>query len=139
MKLDAPRADEFNFIFDSWARSFQKSKWAGCIPNNMYDSVSRAASSEIIDRGARVTVAVEEMDDGTRNIVGYSVSEPAKKVVHYIYVKRQLRGFGIGRRLMLDVVGDGALEKWKYTYKTGASDRFLRGMQWDPTLARVKG
>ncbi len=125
-----------NFIFDSWARSFQKSKWAGCIPNNLYDSVSRQAAAEIIDRGARVTVAVEEMADGTRNIIGYSVSEPKKRVLHYLYVKRALRGLGIGHTLLDDVGCDDA---WVYTYKTGASDRFLRGLRWDPTLARVKG
>ncbi len=137
MILTNPEANEYNFIFDSWARSFQKSKWAGCIRNCDYDTVSRAAMAEIIDRGARVSVAVEEMADGTRNIVGYSVSEPKKKVLHYLYVKRALRQLGVGRRLLHDIPGVGP--GWVYTYKTGASDRFLRGWQWDPTPARVKG
>ncbi len=136
MQLDSPRADELNFVFDSWARSFQKSKWAGNIPNNLYDSVSRACSAEIIDRGARVVVAVEEMADGTRNIVGYSVSEPKKKVLHYLYVKQALRGLGIGARLLADAVKGET--NWRYTHKTAACDGFLRGMQWDPTTSRVK-
>lgn len=135
MKLVSPVAEEFNFIFDSWARSFQKSKWAGNVRNCDYAATSRGTAGDIIDRGARVVVAVEDMADGTRNIVGYSVSEPAKKVLHYLYVKRALRGLGIGKKLLVDL-GDTA--NWRYTHKTSACDRFLRGMQWDPTTSRVK-
>ncbi len=136
MKLDSPTASELSFVFDSWARSFKKSKWAGCVRNCDYDATSRGTIGEIIDRGARVTVAVEEMADGTRNIVGYSVSEPAQKVLHYLYVKRALRGLGIGKRLLNDVTASPV--NWRYTHKTYACDRFLRRMQWDPTPARVK-
>ncbi len=137
MKLDIPTADELNFVFDSWARSFQKSKWAGCIPNNLYDSVSRTASAEIIDRGARVTVAVEEQTDGTRNICGYVVWEPKHRAVHFVYVKRALRGFGIGKRL-LNFATAGAREGWCYTHKTNAADKFARGMVHEPCFARAK-
>ncbi len=135
MRLCSPEADEFNFVFDSYARSFKKSKWAGCVPNHLYDSVSRACMSEIIDRGARVVVAVEG-EDGARRIVGYSITEPVKKTVHYIYVKRDLRGLGIGHRL-LDEATDGDLAGWVYTHKTGACDRFFRGMLWEPQGARA--
>lgn len=142
MILTTPEADELNFVFDSWAKAFRASKWAGCIPNNLYDQVSRACASEIIDRGARVTVAVEVNEAGERRICGYSVAEPKRRVLHWLYVKRDLRGLGIGKRLLSEVLslpsadptnGDG----WTYSHKTNASDKFLRGMRWDPTSARV--
>ncbi len=138
MKLTSPDASEFNLIFDSWARSFMKSPWAGCIRNCDYDQVSRAAMAELVDRPARVTVAVEDLEDGTRRVLGYSVSEPDRKVIHYVYVKRDARGLGIGRTLRRDVVADADREGWSYTYKTNASDRFLRGLKHQPALARVK-
>ncbi len=138
MQLVSPEPDEFSFIFDSWAKAFRASKWAGCIPNNLYDQVSRACASEIIDRGARVTVAVEVGEDGKRRIVGYSVSEPRRRILHWLYVKRDLRGLGVGKRLLNEVLGTGTADGWTYSHKTNASDRFLRGMCWDPTSARVK-
>ncbi len=138
MKLTSPTAEEFSFLFDSWARSFMKSPWAGCIRNCDYDQVSRAAMAEIIDRPARVTVAVEDLEDGTRRVLGYSVSEPDRKIIHYCYVKRDARGLGIGRTLRRDVVADADRGEWTYTYRTTAADRFLRGMKHAPASARVK-
>ena len=41
--FDSPLADEWPLVFDTWARSFKKSPWAGCVPNHKYDDVSRAA------------------------------------------------------------------------------------------------
>lgn len=141
MKFDTPNADEFPFIFDSWARSFRDSPYAGCIRNCDYDHVSRAGMAEIIDR-AVVTVAVQDTPDGQRRIAGYAVYEPDRKVLHYIYVKRDFRGMGVGRSLRRLVCQDVDLKSWRYTYRTNASERFLRvkgaGMKWDTVPARVK-
>jgi len=141
MTFDSPNADEFPLIFDSWARSFEKSPYAGCIRNCDYDQVSRAGMTEIVDR-ARVVVAVQLTPNGQRRVMGYSVSEPDRKVLHYIYVKRDFRGMGVGRSLRRDVCPDADLKSWRYTYRTNASERFLRvggnAMRWDTVPARVK-
>jgi GNAT superfamily N-acetyltransferase len=137
VRYDAPTADELPFIYDSWANSFRKSKWAGCVLNRDWEATSRATIGEILDR-ARVIVAVVDLEDGTRRVVGYSVSEPARSCLHWLYVKRDFRGFGYGRQL-LDHTLDGATGPWVYTHRTNASTRFLgHGFTWDPVIARVK-
>lgn len=141
MDLDSPTAEEFAFIFDSWASSFKKSPYAGCITNDMYPEVSRRTMQDIVDRGARLRVAYAQPDDGDRRVMGYSVSEPGKRILHYLYVKRDFRGMGIGTGLLNDVLtatesGDLA---WTYTHRTKASPGFLGKLfQWNPVSARVK-
>lgn len=137
MLFDAPNGDEFALIWDSWMRSFKKSQWAGCVPNHLYESVQRAAITEIVDRGARVRVAALELPDGTRRVLGYSVSEPDKRVLHWIFVKAPYRGVGVGRRLLEEACPEG---DWKYTFRTRASARFLGPrFEYDPVPARVRG
>lgn len=143
MDLDTPRADEFKIVFDAWANSFRKSPWAGCVPNNLWDQVSRAVATDILDRGARVVVAVtpiagrEDEYPAVRRVMGYSVSEPDKRVLHWIFVKKDYRGTGVGRTLLHDAAPDG---EWTYTFRTRASTKFLgERFRWDPVAARVKG
>lgn len=136
LEFDAPTAEEFPLVFDAWAESFRKSPWAGCIPNRLYDEVARTAIAELIDRGARVRVAVIPLPDGGRRVLGYSVTEPGHRVLHWLYVKQPYRGVGVGRRILEECCPDG---KWAYTYRTKASQKFL-GPRFahEPAQARVK-
>lgn len=151
MILDQPRAaeypgdprDEYKFIYDSWANSFRKSPWAGCVPNHLYDQVSREAARSILDRGAVVLVAVtpiagqEEQFPEVRRVMGYSVSEPDRNVLHWLYVKDDFRGMGVGRELLEKTCRID--EDWTYTFRTRASSKFLGPrFRWDPVRARVK-
>ncbi len=136
--FDTPAADEWPLVFDSWARSFQKSPWAGCVPNHKWDEVSRAGISEILARrGARVTVCYVELEPGVRRVMGYAVAEPDRRILHWLFVKRDYRKKGIGGALL-----ERATHGWGggyYTYRTKASEGFLRGaLSWDPVSARVK-
>lgn len=141
MQFDSPRADELVLIFDSWARSFRKSPWAGCIPNHLYDQVSRACITELLTRGAKVIVAVAELEDGGRRVMGYSVSEPEDGVLHYLYVKHDYRlpGSPVETALLAETTRAFAPDKpRRYTHKTVALSRLLRGWEHDPVPARVK-
>lgn len=144
MTIDDPQPDEFKIIYDAWANSFRKSPWAGCVPNNLWESVSRSMMTDIVDRGARVRVAVtpiagrEEEFPGVRRVMGYSVSEPVAHVLHWLYVKDDFRKMGIGRALKADAAPGN--DSWTYTCRTRASGRFLgERFRWDPVRARVKG
>lgn len=138
MKLAPIAADELPLVFDSWAKSYRKSPWAGTVPNHLWDTVSRACSSEILERGARVTAAVVDLPDGTRRVMGYSVSEPGRSVLHWLFVKRDYRGQGVGRALLTAAI-TGMAGQLYYSHRTKASSKFLGpGWTWDPTSARVK-
>lgn len=140
MKFDAPRADELPLVYDAWATSFRKSPFAGCVLNRDWDAVSRATIGELVDR-SKVIVCVQELDEdpnGARRVIGYSVSEPRRACLHWLYVKRDYRALGYGRRLLAHTVG-GASDGWVYTHRTHASSKFLGpGFKWDPVHARVK-
>lgn len=137
MKFDNATPDELPLVFDSWARSFQKSPWAGCIPNHLYPQVSREASAEIIDRGARVLVGYVDLPNGGRRVLGYSVSEPHRRVLHWLFVKKDYRGLGYGRQILAATCDGG---DWTYTYRTRASTKFLgQRFEHKPEHARVKG
>lgn len=143
LKFALAEPEEYPLIFDAWARSFQKSPFAGCIPNHLYAQVSRQASAEIIDRGATVLVAYVELPTG-RRVVGYSVSEPERNCLHWLFVKHDYRGLGIGRALLDKTTHDftDGPAPWTFTYRTKASVPFLkdrpRPWRWEPKLARVK-
>jgi hypothetical protein len=154
MTFDTPTADEFKFVKDSWANSFRKSPWAGCIPNHLYDQVSREAIRSILDRGALVLVAVtpiagqEEQFPEARRVMGYSVSEPRHNILHWLYVKagpdgNGYRGMGVGRSILeKTMMLFDEQSPNTYTFRTRASERFLSGsgrrFQWNPVPARLK-
>lgn len=140
MRFDVPTADELPLVFDSWARSFRKSPYAGCIPNHLYDSVSRACIGEILDRGARVIVAAVDLEGGGRRVAGYSVSEPSISVLHYLYVKADYRLGGHVERELRDhtLAAFDPEATPRYTHRTPALERLLRGWVHDPVPARVK-
>lgn len=137
MQFDVPTAEEMPLVFDSWARSFRKSPWAGCVPNHLWDQVSRAAAAGIVDRGALITVAVTPIEGAEgRRVMGYAVSEPDRRVLHWLFVKKDYRGVGVGGSILKHVAGDGF---WTYTHKTRASQKFLGPrFAWDPVPARTK-
>jgi ribosomal protein S18 acetylase RimI-like enzyme len=141
--IDYPDADEFKFILDSWSNSFRKSPYAGCVPNNLWPSVSRSTITQLIARpSTEVKCALSPTSEGERGrVMGYFVAEPG--VLHWLYVKKDFRRLGIGTKLLAE-----ATKNWRgchqtsprYTHKTGSSQRFLPpGWKWDVIPARVKG
>jgi GNAT superfamily N-acetyltransferase len=139
VRFDAPTADELPLVYDAWASSYRKSPFAGCVRNCDWDAVSRGTIGEILDRPARVIVGVLDLPDGTRRVAAYSVSEPAFGCLHWLYVKRNFRGQGLGRQLLAHTTSDWAAARRVYTHRTNASQRFLGPTwKWDDSLARVK-
>ncbi len=146
MVIDTPTADELKLVYDAWGNSFRKSPWAGCVPNHLYDSVSRETARSIIDRGALVLVAVtpiagaEDEFPAVRRVMGFAVAEPHRNVLHFLYVKNNYRGTGRGSALLDEVTKDFDPElDYVYTHRTRASSRFLGDKwRWDPVPARIK-
>ena len=140
MNLDTPNEAEWSLIFDSWARSWMKSPWSGTFRNCDYPAMSRASMSEIVDRPTTVVTVMWLTDeDGDRRVMGYSVSEPSRKLMHWVSVKRNHRGQGIAKLLTDHAVGGKDRSGWVYTHKTRACDRLFRGMRHDKASACMKG
>jgi GNAT superfamily N-acetyltransferase len=142
MEFSSPTADEYDFLYDSWILSFKKSPFAGCVPNSLWFDTQRATIREVLDRGATVLVASTPISGreaeypAVRRVMGYVVAEPAHKVLHWLYVKNDYRGMGIGSALLRAVSPSG---EWEYSHRTKASAGFLGSrFHWNPVTARVK-
>lgn len=137
---DAPEGgekSEWNLIFDAWALSWRKSPWSGTVRNCDWDATSRAAMSEIVDRPTACVRVVWTMTaDGVRRVKGYIVAEPSRRIIHWLFVKRDFRGQGVARALMKHVMeDDDKRSKWIYTHRTYACARLFRGMTHDKSYA----
>lgn len=134
--------DELKLVADSWSNSFRKSPYAGCIPNNLWPEVSRMTMTELLLRPTtKVMVALAPAPEGERGrVMGYYVAEPG--VLHWLYVKKDYRRLGIGKKLLAHCVGtwpEKVRRYPRYTHKTDSSQRFLPpGWKWDVIPARVK-
>lgn len=127
---------EWNLIFETWALSWRKSPWSGTVRNCDWDVTSRAASGELVDRATtRVFVLCSTTDTGVRRVKGYIVAEPGRKIIHWVYTKRDFRNQGVARRLMQHVMGDTRRAEWIYTHRTYACSRLFRGMKHDKSYA----
>lgn len=139
VEFTAPTTDELAFVVDSWLESFRKSPWAGCVRNDLYQETQRATIVGILARGAEITVALAPRLDGVhtgRRVMGYVVAEHPLECLHWVYVKKDYRGHGLGRDLVTR-----ASQFWvhpRYTHRTRASAFLPRIFRWDPTPARVK-
>lgn len=145
MKFDSPAPDEWPLVFDSWANSYRKSPYAGTIPNHLYPEVSRASFGDIVARpGARVVVAVQELPEGGRRVMGYAVAEPRRNCLHWLYVKQAYRRLGVAKALLAEVLKDFANDpdpRKFYTHRTPISHKLLRekdGWEWNDVFARVR-
>lgn len=144
MDFSTPTADELPLIIDSWSRSYKKSPYAGCVRNCDWNTVSKGTIGELLDR-SRIIVAVTPIADReseypkVRRVMAYSVSEPGKSCLHWLYVKDDYRGMGVGRALLAKTIeGWSATQPRVYTHRTNASAQFLKGWRHRDVLARVK-
>lgn len=127
-KEDAP------FIFDSWMRSWRVSKYAGCIPNNLFYSTTRANIEHLIARGSIVKVAcLDTNPDAILGWVCYETLPDTSSCVHYIYVKDPYLKLGVGEALAKLLPESGF-----YSYRGSQIDDFFPEFKWAPEIARRK-
>lgn len=120
------KAQDLNFVFDSWMKSWRVSKWSGTIPNHLYYETQRTLIEDLIARGAKIVIAYPEGYDET--ILGWACGEEkaGKAVLHYVYVKDPFLGLGIPTRLVSILPGTKPgfvthvlpyreLSKWQHT------------------------
>lgn len=138
IKTRTARKEDVNFIFDSWLKSWRKSKYAGVIPNNLYYSTYRSTIENLVARGAELTVACPENNDD--HILGWICHEKTSDsfaVIHYLYVKDPFMKQGIDG-LLLDCVGGSKPGFYTFNYAQVANVCRKDGWRWTPEIARRK-
>ena len=134
-------ASEVIFVYDSWIKGWRTSRWAGCIPNNVFHQTTKDAIHQLLTRGANLHVA----RSGGRALgwLCHEATEDGRLVVHAAYVKSAYRGFPVLDALVAHACADGATCPGFYTYRTDFLERGLRDLNkgpWThaPEIARRK-
>lgn len=121
---------DWNFILDTWIKTFKKSPYKGMVSKNHYHHEMRYTIEQLVDRGAKIEVAVNPED--REQIVGYSCWEMSLvgvPVIHYIFVKgtKDLgtkdpvwRQKGLGGSLLRGITKG---HRFLYTFRTRDGER----------------
>lgn len=120
--LRAARDDDGNLILSDWLKSFRDSEFAKHMANPVYFSGHQELVKKVLLRSA-VICAVDPNDPN--HVFGWICIETRglTQIVHYIYVKKSFRGFGIARKLMTLV----ETNPFFYTHKTESSPSIFKG------------
>ena len=124
-------AHDVPFIMASWLSSWRTSRYAGCIRNCDYFSITRSLIEDLIARGATLIVA-----DAGDTLLGWACGEVKddQTVLHYVYVKDPFLRRGIEDRLLESL--PGVKPGWFTFYQ----DRLEKAPGWKhtPEMARRK-
>lgn len=97
------------FIFNSWLRSYINSEDSKHVPkSNYYVGQHKVIEDTLNATNVRVAHHFEDVN----HVLGYIVfeyDEPRKAIVHWLFVKRPFRSYGIARMLWKSVTDDAAM------------------------------
>lgn len=120
------KEEDRKFIMSSWLNAFKGSYYAGPIQFNLYYKTYQ----EVIDRILRrpqTEVVVACLPDDEDEILGYAVVEgfgDQGPCVHWAYVKRRLRGFGIASTI-LAYLGVTKETEFSYSFRVRNTPSFV--------------
>jgi hypothetical protein len=127
--------DDVGFIFDSWAQSYWGAPAIMGMTRDAYFAEMRRVVPKLMQSPvARARVAVPDGDVST--ILGWAVYEDQRHrdeivtVLHYVFVRLDLRGCGIARMLLAPKVVQA------YTHRSRKLDpeRLPKGLAYNPFL-----
>lgn len=92
--------DDLRLVFHAWLNDWRTSKYAGCVPNNLYYPTTRTLIEDLIGRGAKILVA-----DSGRSLLGWVCFEEkqGKTVLHYVYTKDAFVTAGVHEALIASI------------------------------------
>lgn len=128
--------DELPQVLEAWAGTYRSSRYAGCIPNDKFYSVTYDCITQLLNRGMRVTVLVlaSRPEQALAWIAHETDTRSAQPVVHYVFTKTAFRRRGLSR-LLLDRVGATRDSRFIYTFCTSYAKHYPTGFHM-PSLAR---
>lgn len=123
-----------SFVIGTWLASFQDSYAAGCFDWKKYREVYAPSIEALLVRpGMTVLVVVSESEASQALCVAFGAAQRFKEdpgivqpTLHYIYVKRPYREFGLCSALLADLGIDPTAD-FRYTFHTKAWERVLQG------------
>lgn len=135
------REQDAPFIFNSWLRSYRRSKAAQQVGNDVYYAQHHKCIERTLQRAStQVLVAVPAALGESDTICGYIVTERvpgADKalVVHYVYVKETFRRLGLAKG-MLQAAGWGTDTVCLHTHLTAHAEAATMkyGLIYNPYL-----
>ena len=106
------RESDLGFLFNSWLKSYREydNSWAKTIPSSIYFEQHKKVLIGIL-KISRAVVACSKEDPN--QVYGYLVYQPAGRIVilHYCYVKKSFRRFGIAAKMFDLLMDDGEFRK----------------------------
>lgn len=124
--------DDAGFVIETWLRSYRSSAWASRIPGDVYWSrYGHMGFVEDMVRGGRAVVLVACLPSDRSFMYGWSAWAPQGQsdTLHFVYVKDDWRGKGIGKVLARLPAGPGL----KVTAHTLPWRKFAQkhGINWE--------
>lgn len=133
------RAEDLDFILDSWLDSYRMSHMAGPIPMSMYSDVYGQVLRQLVQRpDVEIIVAYEPGEHPPDDIYGWICIERdawtrakvlefgrfvdkdvqlEQPIVHYVNVKQAFRDHGVARALFA-AAGIDPERQWTHTFST---------------------
>lgn len=125
VSLRGPLPEDRAFVLSSWHRSYRKSQWAKALDPRVYDAGQQALIVNRWDGAIPSSRCVAHPEGDPLVILGWACAEGP--VLHYVYVKGELRRAGLGRALV-NALGNPLI----YTHQTQLGEGLCRGRTYDP-------
>lgn len=131
--------DDFAFVWKTWIRDYAHSRnpWSGAFTREA--TVAAIKSTVEVLLNSKVSVVMACPEDDRDQIYGFCCFEREDDaeypILHYVYVKAPFRRHGIGT--LLKGIAQGKHEgTMRYTFRTPACGKFLRGAKHNWNLVR---
>jgi GNAT superfamily N-acetyltransferase len=98
------KAEDFNFIINSWLKSYRVSPSCRDISNGIYFAGQTDIIENLLRNPETIGMILCAKDDPDQ-IMGYAIFDNSAPVLHYLYVKHPFRKRGFGK-LLFSIVQD---------------------------------
>ncbi len=125
-------------VIEAWSGTWKRSRAAGCIPNDMFEDVTRAAITQLLARGMEIRgLCASSHPSVLLSWVAFERDKrkPGAPVIHYLFTREPVRGRGMAR-LLLDSIGAG--KRFIYTHQTTFAKKYWPDAVHLPGIARRK-
>lgn len=113
---DYNHISDSDFLYSTWIKSFRDSGFCRAVPTPIYNRSQRERVRALLEKDFTY-VLVACSPETPELIYGYAVGE-APNVLHYVYVKKDYRGQGIGKRLLSHLLDHSTNNPVLYTHKS---------------------